>query len=70
MPWIFSVQVIALNCPTKLRTYTVLTLETWAVRVDLPEEFRRRIEGIPIGNILEVVTRDPSAKEDLPSLVS
>jgi TusA-related sulfurtransferase len=34
----------------------------------LPEEFRRRIEGIPIGNILEVVTRDPSAKEDLPSL--
>jgi len=34
----------------------------------LPEEFRRQIDGIPIGNILEVVTRDPSAKEDLPSL--
>ncbi len=34
----------------------------------LPEEFRRRIEGIPVGNVLEVVTRDPSAKEDLPSL--
>jgi TusA-related sulfurtransferase len=34
----------------------------------LPEEFRRRIDGIPIGNLLEVVTRDPSAKEDLPSL--
>jgi TusA-related sulfurtransferase len=34
----------------------------------LPEEFRRQIEGIPVGNILEVVTRDPSAKEDLPSL--
>ena len=34
----------------------------------LPEEFRRRIEGIPVGNILEVVTRDPSAREDLPSL--
>jgi len=34
----------------------------------LPEEFRRRIEGIPVGNVLEVVTHDPSAKEDLPSL--
>jgi len=34
----------------------------------LPEEFRRQIEGIAVGNILEVVTRDPSAKEDLPSL--
>ena len=34
----------------------------------LPEEFRRRIEGIPVGSVLEVVTRDPSAKEDLPSL--
>ena len=34
----------------------------------LPEEFRRQIEGIPVGGILEVVTRDPSAKEDLPSL--
>jgi len=34
----------------------------------LPEEFRHQIEGIPVGTILEVVTRDPSAKEDLPSL--
>jgi TusA-related sulfurtransferase len=34
----------------------------------LPEEFRRQIDGVPVGNILEVVTRDPSAKEDLPSL--
>ena len=34
----------------------------------LPEEFRRQIDGIPIGSNLEVVTRDPSAKEDLPSL--
>lgn|SRR5487761_65618 len=34
----------------------------------LPEEFRKRIEAIPVGNILEVVTRDPAAKEDLPSM--
>ena len=34
----------------------------------LPEEFRRQIDAIPVGSILEVVTRDPSAKEDLPSL--
>jgi len=34
----------------------------------LPEEFRRQIGGVPVGSILEVVTRDPSAKEDLPSL--
>jgi TusA-related sulfurtransferase len=34
----------------------------------LPEEFRRQIDGISIGSTLEVVTRDPSAKEDLPSL--
>jgi TusA-related sulfurtransferase len=34
----------------------------------LPEEFRHQIEGIPIGGILEVVTHDPSAREDLPSL--
>jgi len=34
----------------------------------LPEEFRRQINGIPVGTILEVTTRDPSAKEDLPSL--
>ena len=34
----------------------------------LPEEFRRRVDVIPIGSNLEIVTRDPSAKEDLPSL--
>jgi TusA-related sulfurtransferase len=34
----------------------------------LPEEFRRQIEEIPIGDILEVVTHNPSAREDLPSL--
>ena len=34
----------------------------------LPEEFRRQIDGIPIGSTLDVVTRDPSAREDLPSL--
>lgn len=34
----------------------------------LPQEFRRQIDAIPIGSVLEVVARDPSAKEDLPSL--
>ncbi len=34
----------------------------------LPQEFRHQIEGIPIGSVLEIVTHDPSAKEDLPSL--
>jgi len=34
----------------------------------LPEEFRRQIDSIPVGSILEISTRDPSAKEDLPSL--
>jgi TusA-related sulfurtransferase len=34
----------------------------------LPEEFRRQIDSIPIGSILEISTRDPSAREDLPSL--
>ncbi len=34
----------------------------------LPQEFRRRIDNIPIGSSLEIVTHDPSAKEDLPSL--
>jgi TusA-related sulfurtransferase len=34
----------------------------------LPEEFRRQIDAIPIGSALEVLARDPSAKEDLPSL--
>ncbi len=34
----------------------------------LPQEFRHQIESIPIGSSLEIVTHDPSAKEDLPSL--
>jgi TusA-related sulfurtransferase len=34
----------------------------------LPQEFRRQINALPIGGVLEVVARDPSAKEDLPSL--
>lgn len=34
----------------------------------LPREFRDRLEQIPVCHILEVVTKDPSAKEDLPSL--
>ena len=34
----------------------------------LPQEFRRQIGAVPIGSVLEVVARDPAAKEDLPSL--
>jgi TusA-related sulfurtransferase len=34
----------------------------------LPMEFRRRMQSVDVGDILEVVVRDPSAKEDLPSL--
>lgn len=34
----------------------------------LAEEFRRRLEAIAPGDLLEVVARDPAAKEDLPSL--
>lgn len=34
----------------------------------LPLEFRRQIAAVPVGSTLEVSTRDPSAKEDLPSL--
>lgn len=34
----------------------------------LPREFRARIGQIPVGHRLEVVTRDPAAREDLPSL--
>lgn len=34
----------------------------------LPREFRARLGQIPVGHQLEVVTRDPAAKEDLPSL--
>ena len=34
----------------------------------LPGEFRRRMDGLPGGESLTVVVRDPAAKEDLPSL--
>jgi TusA-related sulfurtransferase len=34
----------------------------------LAEEFRRQIQGIPLGDELVVTTGDPSAKEDLPPL--
>lgn len=34
----------------------------------LPQEFRRWIRSIAIGDVMEVVTKDPAAKEDLPSL--
>jgi TusA-related sulfurtransferase len=34
----------------------------------LAQEFRRRILAIPLGDILEVETVDPSAKQDLPPL--
>lgn len=34
----------------------------------LPREFRARINQIPVGHVLEVLTKDPSAKEDLPSI--
>lgn len=34
----------------------------------LTMEFRRRIQGVEVGEVLEVVVHDPSAKVDLPSL--
>lgn len=34
----------------------------------LPREFRARLGQIPLGHRLEVVTRDPAAREDLPAL--
>jgi TusA-related sulfurtransferase len=34
----------------------------------LAQEFRRRILAIPLGDILEIETTDPAAKEDLPPL--
>jgi TusA-related sulfurtransferase len=34
----------------------------------LPQEFRRQMEALPIGSVLETRVRDPSAKEDLPAL--
>ena len=34
----------------------------------LAEEFRNRLTDVPVGGRLQVVVRDPAAKEDLPSL--
>jgi TusA-related sulfurtransferase len=34
----------------------------------LAEEFRTQIRIIPVGDVLLVTTRDPAAREDLPSL--
>jgi TusA-related sulfurtransferase len=34
----------------------------------LAQEFRQRIADVPVGTLLEVVVKDPAAKEDLPSL--
>ena len=34
----------------------------------LASEFRRRIQAIPVGDVLAVTARDPAAKEDLPPL--
>lgn len=34
----------------------------------LPAEFRRQLEAIPVGEVLETVARDPSARDDLPAL--
>jgi TusA-related sulfurtransferase len=34
----------------------------------LPREFRTRINQIPLGHVLEVITTDAAAREDLPSL--
>jgi len=34
----------------------------------LATEFRRRMQQVPVGDVLLVVTRDPAAKEDLPPL--
>jgi TusA-related sulfurtransferase len=34
----------------------------------LAQEFRQRMADVPVGALLEVVVRDPAAKEDLPSL--
>lgn len=32
-------------------------------------EFRRRVQTLEVGELIEVIMRDPSAKEDLPPLV-
>jgi TusA-related sulfurtransferase len=32
-------------------------------------EFRRRLHTVQVGELIEVIMRDPSAKEDLPALI-
>jgi TusA-related sulfurtransferase len=34
----------------------------------LPMEFRRRMQAVEVGDVVEFTVLDPSAKEDLPSL--
>ena len=34
----------------------------------LPAEFKKQLEAIPAGDVLEIVARDPSARDDLPAL--
>lgn len=34
----------------------------------LAQEFRRQMNAMPLGGVLEVLTRDPAAREDLPPL--
>jgi TusA-related sulfurtransferase len=34
----------------------------------LPMEFRRNMQNLEVGDVIEFVVRDPSAKEDLPPL--
>lgn len=34
----------------------------------LPQEFRRQLNALPVGGVLETAARDPAAKEDLPAL--
>ncbi len=34
----------------------------------LPTEFRRNMQDLEVGDVIEFVVRDPSAKEDLPPL--
>jgi len=34
----------------------------------LPQEFKRRVRAIPVGDRLRVIARDPAAKQDLPPL--
>lgn len=34
----------------------------------LPAEWKKHLEEIPVGHVLETVARDPSARDDLPAL--